>query len=228
VPLIVKYPDGPRGVVDDRDAEIVDVAVTIYDVLGVVTDELDLDGVSLLAPPQPRERHWVVPIVGFGPLHWTPAYRDADLAELSAWFEPGSGWDAVWRAGPHGDLVGRELTELAVRTTSQVLRVFDHADLLVAADHADAVVPALVTGGLGYPEGTFDAPPDLAFVINGRVAAVGRGAPLGRTTAPFEVLVAPELFGPSPNDVALYIISGDLGGTVLRATLAPDDEQGNG
>jgi hypothetical protein len=228
VPLIVKYPDGPRGVVDDRDAEIVDVAVTIYDVLGVVTDGLDLDGASLLAPPRPRDRHWVVPILGFGPLHWTPAYRDADLAALTTWFEPGAGWDPVWRSGPHGDLVGRELADLTVRTTSEVLRVFDHADLLLAANAIDAIIPALVTGGLGYPEGTFDAPPDLALVVNGRVAAVGRGAPLGRTTAPFEVLVPPDVFGPTPNHIALYIVSERPGGRVLRATLAPDDERVDG
>jgi len=212
VPLIVKYPDGPAGIIDDRTTETVDIVPTIVDVLGIRAD-LAFDGASLRGPVDPtRQRHLLTPD-GTTPYDWDPEGLARELATRHAWYGTDTGWDAVWHAGPYRHLIGRRVDDLVGDTPAEMLAALDRTYLFEFVP--GGLAPSMIGGGIAYAPGTFDEPPFLAVAVNGRVVGIARVVELREEVAPFAALVPPDAFDPQHNRVAVYLIEEDQDGQVV-------------
>lgn len=217
VPLFVKYPDGPGGVVDERPAEITDVVPTVLDVVGIPPPE-GLRGASLLGEPPTR------PTRTIDGLEADPTFTAAEAdpwisaRELRATF--GSGWGGVYRHGPHGDLVGRRVADLRVTGSGGMSVAVDRLDEILAARPQDDPLPGVLSGGIGYGE-----PPAsevaLAIAFDGSIVAVGRSYDHADGRAPFLAPVPPGAYQGGVDDVAVYSVERGAGDLVLARLEQP-------
>jgi hypothetical protein len=201
VPLFVSVPGGPAGVVDDRDAMLMDVVPTLVDVLDVDV-RWRFDGRSLLVdePPE-RERPVRYPQ---GP---TTLAQGLDgvlaLAERNARWLGGDGWRGVYAAGPLGEHVGKPVGALRPSARREEWEL-DQAQILADLDLRSDFVPAMLTGGTNgavAPDGWF------LVAVNGTVAGSGFASADGRWYA----LVDESLFVAGPNAVQILVPDGDGG-----------------
>lgn len=111
VPLFIKYPHQARGIIDRREASIIDVLPTVLDVAGI-RPLARLDGRSLRAAPGPGR---AIPLIGFQVPGGTVPVGPANLEVLTAWREGFTRLDSVkdlYRPGIHGQLLGRQISRL--------------------------------------------------------------------------------------------------------------------
>jgi hypothetical protein len=227
VPLLVKLPGQRRGDIVDRHVETIDVLPTILEVAGAPLPP-ELDGRSLLGPVSSQARrvrvfHRVgteLNTIGGDyvfPVDMLERRRDAAVRRKLALFGSGGGRDpaALYRIGPHAELVGRraaQLPHLPGVGTAQI----DQAAELEQVDPSSGFVPGQITGQIPY--GTAGGGRPIALVLNGRVAAVGETFSLaGSATESFEVIVPERAFRRGPNEAHVYEVV-TLGG---RPALRP-------
>lgn len=184
VPLIVRYPDGARGIIDDRPVETVDIVPTVIDVLGIDTSaitDLHLDGTSLRDPrPRPATRTaWTTE----GTIMFAPDEADPWPHAVALRSRVGASWDDLYRIGPEPDLVGRDVDDLAVdpevhhtavvRGLASYARVEAGGDLPQALLHGRIAGPVVEAGGavavavdgrVVVTTHTYDPDPDGAFL----------------------------------------------------------------
>jgi hypothetical protein len=216
VPLFVKLPGQRRGDIVDRHVETIDVLPTILEVAGAPVPP-NLDGRSLLEPVASQARRvrifhrvgtelntiggeYVFDVDGL------ERSREAAVRRKLALFGSGGGRDpsALYRIGPHAELVGRSaatLPQLPGVSTAQI----DQAADLQQVDPSSGFVPGQITGQIPY--GSPEGGRPMALVLNGRVAAVGETFSLaGSTTENFEVMVPERALRRGPNDARVYEI----------------------
>ena len=204
VPLIVKGPGMPAGRTDERQARTTDLVPTIAQLLDVPAPP-GTRGVSLLAPAPDR------PLVSVEDRYQRVISRsvrkferdrDAVLAQKIALFGSGQGWGRVYRPGPDGDLVGRQVSSLGDRVSPAPGVTFASPEGFEDVDPKARFVPGAIRavfGGLGPGE-------RVAFAINGRIAA---------TTSTYEgpdairafAVVPPSAFAPGSNSVEALTIT---------------------
>jgi hypothetical protein len=227
VPLLVKLPGQRRGDIVDQHVETIDVLPTILEVAGAPMPS-EMDGRSLLAPAASQARrvrvfHRVgteLNTIGGDyvfPVDMLERRREAAVRRKLALFGSGGGRDpaALYRVGPHAELVGRraaKLPHLPGVGTAQI----DQAAELLQVDPSSGFVPGQITGQIPYGRAGGGRP--IALVLNGRVAAVGETFSLaGSTTENFEVIVPERAFRRGPNEANVYEVV-TLGG---RPALRP-------
>lgn len=171
VPLFVKLPHQHEGGISDRNVESIDVLPTIAEVLGMELPQ-PVDGESFLtesAPRRPRktmnaEGKLVMVDAGF-PARFTVAER--------LWRTFGTeNWDQVYRVGPHQELVGQSVSQLAITPGSGVelesRRPFQF-------DTAEPVrLCRCLYEGAVRTAGNSSQPLVLAAAVNGRIVGVTR------------------------------------------------------
>ncbi|WP_162942364.1 sulfatase-like hydrolase/transferase [Desertimonas flava] len=199
IPMFVKLPGQQDGVIDERQAQNIDVLPTVADVLDLdLPSDWVFDGQSLLE--EDRE----------GPRRWLNGETTSDPDPIAFGIRLRSGLrELPGRAdfigvGPYGDLIGRSLDEFEVSTeTKGTLRL----DLPSAYDDIDpsVLLPALLTGS------TEDLTDDdwLAITIDGTIAGVGpvyRGETL-------DVLLDPQTLTAGHHDVRAFAV--DSQGSLL-------------
>ena len=227
VPLLVKLPGQRRGDIVDRHVETIDVLPTILEAAGAPMPA-ELDGRSLLEPVSSQARrvrvfHRVgteLNTIGGDyvfPVELLERRRKAAVRRKLALFGSGGGRgsSALYRIGPHAELVGRRaarLPHLPGIATAQI----DQAADLEQVDPSSGFVPGQITGQVPYGRAGGGRP--LALVLNGRVAAVGETFSLaGSATESFEVIVPERAFRRGPNEAQVYEVV-TLGG---RPALRP-------
>lgn len=203
VPLIVKYPGQREAVVDPRNAELVDLAPTIAEVMGV---ELPwtLAGQSLRAPAGAK---------GGGKTAFSDDFRRFDIPPgalhppaAAAAFQRGrfvaGGADWLYRPRPHGALVGTAV----VPATASPLRL--------ALDPRDRQPGRVLSGTLHFP--TPDHPArHLAVAHQGRVRGVTSTLRRGNRDTHDWLLFLPE-DAPPPGELSWYEVRGTDGAWTLH------------
>jgi Sulfatase len=199
VPLLIKLPDQRRGRTDDRHVETIDILPTILELTGVdVTTALD--GRSLLRPPASQARRVTVfHRIGTELNTLGGEYTfDVDALERRwrravrrklAMFGSGGGRDpeALYRIGPHAELVGRRAATLLRVPGSSTARV-DQASELEDVDPDSDFVPGEITGEI--PTGKPGGGREIALALHGEIAATGRTFSLeGSNIEHFELIV---------------------------------------
>jgi hypothetical protein len=209
VPLFVKYPRQTKGAVDDRHAQIYDIAPTIAEALDVsLPQHWTFDGRSLLsAGPLPRrETRYIEGRNSVKqPLTIDPSPAAARYLELFGDHREHDTY--AW--GPHWDLVGTAVPKTGSVTGDTTARIIQPQSLHY--DPFAAPAPAAV-------ELAFDDPPSTSWVaisLNGRIAGVG---PTYRTDGD-RVMVMVDLgfMRPGPNTLNAFGVRPD--GTLTRIRL---------
>jgi hypothetical protein len=216
-PLFVRAPDGPRGEIDDRNAQIIDVVPTIADALGVqVTWEAD--GRSLLGEPRTGDER---PLARAHDDLLQPADDALLTVDGSAWsrrvLHEGPALDpaisdfehAVLASSPSADLLGRSVDTLprgepaGISASIELRDVFDAVDLRVPPSHVigqlSAVPPA----------------PTVVVALNGTIAGTSEVFDDWRGSHRITTLLRHEYFRSGSNTIELFVLDG--------ATLRPID-----
>ena len=220
VPLFVKTPKQTAGEVTDAGVETVDLLPTIADVLGIDLP-WKVDGVSAVGEGRGRDdpKHFFQSqVVAFGV---TPG----EEAEV----DPQQGWDEVlqrsipeqlrgggpldgYRVGPRPELVGRDVDDLTVGSTTGVRAVVEDADRYADVDPRSSSVPSLVRGHLeGAPDGSL-----VVLSVGGRVAAVVPTWKDGDQPQAFDALLPESLLPAGDADLQVSLLGP---GDSLRPTL---------
>ena len=210
IPLFVKYPNQRSGVIDRRDAQMIDVLPTIADVLDVDVP-WEVDGVSLRRHASAgRSRR----VFSSGRVNTYRNLPVTDISErISELFGHPSGADDVYAWGPHADLVGRIVDEETVRGGTGVVRLVSPE----AYDRVRLSGPIVPAGLLA----TFDGdrpPPWVAVAINGRIA--GLGSPrFDDGSWRIAVMLSPRYFKDGSNRVEVYAV--DARSRLARLSVRP-------
>ena len=200
VPMFVKAPGRPGGIIDDRRALTIDILPTIAEVLGF-DPPWEVQGVSLFGPDPNRAETTTV-----GPT--TSATFGVDGSEKLAMAERNAEWFPTydpWELSPEGarDLRGEHVDVIAGRATSITTRL-DRTFWYNKVDVAGDVIPVRISGELF---GT-DSPLLLGVSVNGVVGAMTRSYSLENETF-FQALIPPEYFRSGRNTIGLVSINGD-------------------
>ena len=209
VPLFVKLPGQDAPVVDDRNAQTLDLLPTVADALGM---ELpwSVEGRSLFAPADDSRRTKRVVLsrsrrraTGAGSVEHSdwPRLFEQSLEQKLRLTRSGP-MDRIYRTGPHGELVGLSLAELrsgvriggtrfvALAQTRGRVSV-EQRRYLAKVEPMGLFVPAYLTGSLRLP-GQASIGRDLVVVLNGVVCATTRAEPVNERTASFAVMLPPD------------------------------------
>jgi hypothetical protein len=226
VPLLLKLPGQRRGRIDDRHVETIDVLPTILELAGVEPPHA-LDGRSLLRPIAAQLRRVTVfhrvgtelntigGVYTFSPEAVERRRRAALLRKLRL-FGSGGGRDpaALYRIGPHADLVGRREETVPHVPGTPTARIHQAAELRRVAPRS-TFVPGEITGEI--PNGRPGGGRTIALVLNGRIAATGRTFSLeGSSAENFEVIVPERSFRAGTNAARVFEIVTAGGELALR------------
>ncbi len=199
VPLLVKRPGQEEAAVDDDPVQTVDILPTIAETLRVRVP-WTLDGRPLFGPPA-RERY--VFFGDRGRFERAPGElvtrREESLRRQLALFGSGDRAPGLYGIGPYPALLGRRVDSFRAGT-GDVRAELEQAAALAAVNVAAAEIPARLTGRI-----VGEGPPrrDLAFAINGRVAAVASSySALGEER--FSVLVPESSLRQGANEVEVF------------------------
>lgn len=209
-PLFVRVPEGPRGEIDDRNAQIVDVVPTIADVLDVPLT-WTAEGHSLLGAPRSDDER---PLARAHDDLLQPAGDALLTVDGAAWsrrvLEEGPALDpaisdfehAALASSPSADLLGRRVDSLprgepaGISASIELRDVFDAVDL--------GVPPSHVIGQLS------DVPPSPTVVValNGTIAGTSEVFDDLRGSHRITTLLRHEYFRSGPNTVELFALDG--------------------
>lgn len=204
IPLFIKAPGHPGGIVDDRRAETIDVLPTIADVVGANLN-WEPDGSSLFGPEPLR-----VETTTFGPrgevtFGTSGTEKLAVAAQIESWMPGADPWELIPPGAP--DLRGQTpggSTPLSDDLRILVERAAWYDDVEVSSD----IIPARVSGRVqGAGNQTFV----LAVSINGSIGAMTRTF-VEDGVHGFQAMLPPELFVDGVNRFEFYEVtdSGDL------------------
>jgi hypothetical protein len=226
VPLLVKLPRERHGRVIDRHVETIDVFPTILELAGVPAPAR-MDGSSLLRPNVAQARrarvfHRVgkrLNTVGGDYSFEVDALeqrRHAAVQLKLALFGSGGGRnpEALYRIGPHAELVGRRAASLP-RVPGPATAVIHQAAELAEVNSSSGFVPGEITGEI--PNGPRGGGRPIAVVVNGTIAATGRTFSLaGSRVENFEAIVPERTFRRGANTVRVFEIVVRHGAAALR------------
>lgn len=215
IPLFIKLPDQSRGQVIDDPAFAIDVLPTIVDALEIST-EWTFDGRSLLANDGRNRAH--EPIV----YCCNREAASTDVNELfdqvrrnHEWVPNQETWLGVAGAGPHADLVGQQVEDLAPEVSDDMQWSLTTADELASVNRRSGFVPTFVLGRLALPAGIEGD--DLLLAVNGTVAGTGLVIRDSATSGEIHGLLAEELVREGANEVQILVPDQDGTGWVTGA-----------
>jgi hypothetical protein len=199
VPLFIKRPGQRRGGKSDAFVRTTDVVPTIADVLGFRLP-WRTEGRSVFDTGSPPRRldisqrsgqRFTVDARGL------ERRRDRAATRYAARF--GAGVDALFRIGPHPELIGRRPGRTAVRRDA-------HAEVprRLSVDLDAAEIPARVVGTISGPGAKGFR--DLAVSVNGRIAATTQTVPWGGSLE-FTALVPESAFRQGTNEFRIYAVT---------------------
>lgn len=194
VPTFVKEPGQRAGRVDDRNWEQVDLLPTVADLAGVEVSWA-VEGISARQAPRPK---------GDKRYHDEPAIRLAVPGPATFAALTSGGARPALPAAPFPELVGRAVTDVAVREGAGTVSVDNLADFNVVEADAGRL-PALVYGSVpdSVPDGTV-----LAIAVNGRIGAVVPVVAPDRGGRRFAGLVSAEsFFVPGGNRLEIFTVA---------------------
>ncbi|MEE8475460.1 MAG: sulfatase-like hydrolase/transferase [Myxococcota bacterium] len=225
IPLFVKLPGQREGLVSDRNVETIDILPTVLDALGG-TAPRELDGHSLLDPSAPERSHKIVHAPHRSPEGRRKPLRNQfvfDAARLPIsdtvrriyeLFDFDAGRDALFRFGPHRELIGKR-GDASGAAAAQV--ELDDPSRYDEFDPDSGFVPAHVSGSLSGPDAT-GPPLDLAIAVNGTIRAVTRSHGHANPPIRFEAMLPEGAFRKGANRVEVFLVAESPEGISLRAT----------
>lgn len=226
VPLMLKLPGQRRGSIEDQPVQTIDILPTLLELTRLDAPRA-LDGRSLLTPLASHARRLTVfhrvgtqlNTVGgdytFEAGSLERRFRAAVHRKL-ALFGSGGGRnpEALYRIGPHQELVGRRAAALPHLPGTAAAEI-DQAPDLAAVEPGSDFIPGEVTGEI--PGGIAGGGRRVALVVNGTVAATGRTFSLqGSAVESFEMIVPESAFRRGRNEARVFEIVPTADAVALR------------
>jgi hypothetical protein len=208
VPLFVKYPKGhgPKGA-DDRYVRDIDILPTIADVLGIRLP-FRVDGRSLLDKSYRghgeilEERTFGDP-VKMDVQTWQARRKDS-IRKRIALFGQGDDQPGLFGAGPRRDLLGKQVSSLAVSDGSAKATFLEperFEDVDTEADFSPSYVAGRISGG--------QPGQDLALAVNGKIVSTGQSFnDLGPSKLNWAILFPHSKLRNGRNRVELFQVTG--------------------
>ena len=131
-------------------------------------------------------------------------------------FGEGKGPLDLYRFGPHPELVGRPLTELAVAPEPGGELRLDRPELYDEIDLDAHFLPARVIGEIRHRQGRGAL--DLAITVGDTVQAVPRTLSNIQGNAKFAAMLPESAFSAGRNEVRVFIVTGESGAPRLIPT----------
>jgi len=211
VPLFIKAPGQTTGVISDKNVESIDILPTIADVLGIEL-QLPVDGRSIFddsAPERQGKTFYYGP--GDPPIHVPAAIMDSSSVsqELRRRFGAPNDPEAMFRIGPHPELVGRRIDSMPQLDQPAVeIKLLRYGDTV--RDGASEIFPCYFEGQILHAPANArgDQPSVLAVVINGTIQAVTRSYLLDGFRDRWAALVPESSFHAGRNDVRFFSVTG--------------------
>ncbi len=204
VPLFVKAPGQVEGEVRDDNANLSDLLPTMADLLGVEVP-WPTDGIVLHDERRSSHEKVFFNSVGDEPVRFDDRdHLDRVLDGLTdRLVDPAGGDLGLYAFGPHADLVGTSLSDLAVSEGDGAVAL-DGVDDYDNVDPHGPTVPAIVSGRLDAFSGE-----SVAIAVNGVIggsSAAFRGHDDERR---FVTMVPPSLFRDGSNRVDVFAVETD-------------------
>ncbi len=224
IPLFIKLPHQQHGVTSDRNVQAIDVLPTIADVIGVEIP-WPVDGVSAVdwsAPESPSKI--VVTTATKERLSFEGRLWERVLPGRSGPTERPEVSDelALYRVGAFADLIGSDAAGLTPDTGSWHGTVsLDQFEQLASVDLSSGYVPIYLTGSF-RPAESPTAPPELAIVVNGRIAAIAHSFPDNDKRFRFEAILPEEVLVDGRNPFSVNVV---LEGSEGEVALAPLEDE---
>lgn len=205
VPLFVKYPFQSEPVVDDSNAQTVDILPTIMKALGIEVS-WPLDGRPLSTADRPHNK--ILHDRFGGTLRFKGDFEPdrASVVRKRLVFDWSRGPEALYALGPYGSLLGAvpgtdfDVTQLPFEVS------IDQAGFLSRYDPAWSYCPAELTGKIFFPVQKIEEL-YLAAVVNGRIAGFGHSR-LTKGRGLYSILVSDETLHKGENDVEILVVGG--------------------
>ena len=212
VPLFIKLPYQKQGEISDRIVESVDILPTLAEVLGLPERPWPMHGISVFDPLREHTQHTAFNFPfrwdSFRKLEPTELAGQADaIADMQRLFGRGEDPLALYRIGPHPELVGQRLAELDLEAETRGELHLLHPRLYDAVDLASDFLPARIVGEIrkhGLKRGSLD----LAIAVEGTVRSVTRTYSNRDDSAKFTAMVPDSSFRTGRNQVEIFIVTG--------------------
>jgi hypothetical protein len=214
VPLFVKAPGQRRGSVVDAHVRTIDVLPTMADHLGIripwqadgepATDVSPGDHPQVVVHKSNGDR-------AVGGFEDVVERRDGVLERQVELFGDADGPPGLFALGPHPELLGREMDDLA--SEGPDAPTYE----LYGDSWYDPEAPVLPTRIAGEIDGARGGE-DVAIAVNGRIAAVTRTFSFAGETL-ISALLPESAFRPGANQVRLYLVREDGDGLRLEAAV---------
>jgi hypothetical protein len=227
IPLFIKAPLQRQGVVSDRNVEIVDVLPTLAELLGVRLP-WSTDGASAADPTAPERPVKVLETAQSGRQSFEGHFpeRAESLRLMLQRFGDGQDPLALYRIGPHGEIVGRALADLNIGPASTCEVQCDLAHGLRQWRTDDRYAPCSFEGSVKAPGG-MKLPVRLAISVRGVVQAVTRTFNIPDRRQLWCAAIPEEALRPGDNQVEFFVMEDEGQELVLRpARLMPQRSEG--
>jgi hypothetical protein len=207
IPLFIKLPGQRTGRVSDRNVESVDILPTIADVLAASL-QFPVDGQSVYdqARPEREDKKLFDPGLGHKNLPASIVQGSTAAPELRSRFGPGSDPDAIYRIGPHPELLGRQVSDLKTVDGPVVEIEMIHSGAHYSENPLE-LVPCYHEGRIVVPA-RVDEPVRIAVAVNGVIRGVTRTYQLDGARDHWMALIPESAFRVGDNDVRYYSIAG--------------------
>jgi hypothetical protein len=215
IPLFIKAPGQQSAEISGRNVESVDLLPSVADLLGIrLTEPVDGRSVFGGAPEKPDKTFYDAEIVSRTvPSSIVDSSRAPE--ELQRRFGPADDPHALYRIGPHAELIGRPLSDLATDGRSPVELELSRAED-VYSDEPQALVPCLFEGRVLARDGVrLELPASLAVAVNGTIQAVTRTYLLDGARDKWTAMISESALHAGNNDIQYFIITGETPGVQL-------------
>ncbi len=211
VPLLIKYPQQGGGEIDDANVQLIDIAPTVADALGL---ELPwpADGRSILRESSGSASNQKITYYMHAKERWVieddPEEKYAELARQIELFGTGADRDGLFAVGEFKELIGHRIDQLEVGRAVEGSIELDGPDGFANVDLSGPMLPAHITGEFDSDTMTGDV--HLAVAVNGVVRAVTRSY-RDDEKARFSAMIPPDSLIAGSNRLELFAIALGIG-----------------
>jgi hypothetical protein len=215
IPLFMKAPYQVEGRVDDRNVETIDILPTIADILKIDMP-WKIDGRSTLNHSLPEKTQKVIIIESGEKLVFDSSMDskyDTVIQKLKL-FGSGNKADSLFKIGPHAELIGHSVAELAPTDDRGMECDIDGDSYFNHVDPSSPVLVTNITGRIMRSHQGTHKPLNLAVAVNGTIRAMTETY-LDGNDERFSALVPESVFHPGHNGVDILPVSNSNGRLAL-------------
>lgn len=218
IPLFIKAPGQTQGNVSDRNVESIDVLPTMAGLLGVPLP-WSTDGASAADPAIPERPQKRLDTVHHGAWPFDAPFLDKDSSMIQSLrlFGSGAKPGALYRLGPHSELIGRQVEEFEIARLPAATIEMTWRPMGSDAS-PEAMVPCVASGRVERST-VASLPVDLAIALDGRIVAVTRTSIIAERADSWRAMVPEDALLPQAQDLRVFIVGTEKDRTTLQPTM---------